>query len=225
MIAGLIDLRFHIENDPKMALRQLSHGSPRSAIRGSGTTSSLSCAARSRRTACRGRASSRQARTSTARTPRTPRIPSSRAMSRRHAATPSARCSRGATALKIYFCLPFASAKAVIDVCHASRIPCTAHLELLDAREVIAAGLHGIEHITSFGVSLLPRHAAETCRRAVLKDNDARRDGRYRLFAEQTWMAPMPARSTPFCASAGRGSTRRSRRSNGAPIVFRREPS
>ena len=53
---------------------------------------------------------------------------------------------RGASALKIYYRLPFASAKAVIDVCNARRIPCTAHLELLDARELIAAGLHGIEH-------------------------------------------------------------------------------
>ena len=49
----------------------------------------------------------------------------------------------GASALKIYFRLPFASAKAVIDVCDARRIPCTAHLEVLDARELIAAGLHG----------------------------------------------------------------------------------
>ena len=49
---------------------------------------------------------------------------------------------------------------------------------------MIAAGLHGIEHITSFGVSLLPRREAEAYRQAVLKDNDARRDGRYRNFAD-----------------------------------------
>ena len=73
---------------------------------------------------------------------------------RRHA---ELSVERGATALKIYFRLPFASAKAVIDVCQARRIPCTAHLELLNAGELIAAGLHGIEHVTSFGVSLLPR--------------------------------------------------------------------
>ncbi len=36
----------------------------------------------------------------------------------------------GATALKIYFRLPFASAKAVIAVCDVHHIPCTAHLEL-----------------------------------------------------------------------------------------------
>ena len=60
--------------------------------------------------------------------------PSSRAIAeeaRRHA---ELSVRRGATALKIYFRLPFASAKAVIDVCEARRIPCTAHLELLDAR-------------------------------------------------------------------------------------------
>ncbi len=73
---------------------------------------------------------------------------------------------RGATALKIYFRLPFAAAKAVIDVCEAHRIPCTAHLELLDAGELIAAGLHGIEHVTSFGVSLLPAIEGEAYRQA-----------------------------------------------------------
>ena len=100
---------------------------------------------------------------------------------RRHA---ELSVQRGASALKIYYRLPFASAKAVIDVCDARRIPCTAHLELLDARELIAAGLHGIEHVTSFGVSLLPRKEAEAYRQAVLKNNDARRDGRYRLFSD-----------------------------------------
>ena len=104
-------------------------------------------------------------------------------MRRRRGGTRSCQSAQGASALKIYFRLPFASAKAVIDVCDAHRIPCTAHLELLDARELIAAGLHGIEHITSFGVSLLPRREAEAYRQAVLEDNDARRDGRYRLFA------------------------------------------
>ena len=45
----------------------------------------------------------------------------------------------------------------MIDVCDAHHIPCTAHLELLDARELIAAGLHGIEHVTSLGTSVVPR--------------------------------------------------------------------
>ncbi len=90
---------------------------------------------------------------------------------------------QGASALKIYFRLPFASARAVIEVCQARGIPCTAHLEILDARELIAAGLHGLEHITSLGTSVLPQLEAEAYRQAVLANNDARRDGRYELFA------------------------------------------
>jgi hypothetical protein len=43
----------------------------------------------------------------------------------------------------------------VIDVCEARHVPCTAHLELLDARELIAAGLNGIEHVTSLGTSVV----------------------------------------------------------------------
>src|SRR2546428_636871 len=61
------------------------------------------------------------------------------------------------SALKISSRLPFASPNAVIDVCEAHRIPCTAHLELLDPRELIPAGLHGIEHVKSCGISLVPR--------------------------------------------------------------------
>src|SRR4029079_6069521 len=71
---------------------------------------------------------------------------------------------QGATALKIYFRLPFARAKAVVDVCQARGIPCTAHLEILDAGELIAAGLHGLEHITSLGTSILPQVEAEAYR-------------------------------------------------------------
>jgi imidazolonepropionase-like amidohydrolase len=97
---------------------------------------------------------------------------------------------QGASALKIYFRLPFASAKAVIDVCQARKIPCTAHLEILDAGELIEAGLHGIEHITSLGMSLASQVEAEAYRQAVLADNDARRDGRYRMFARLDLESP-----------------------------------
>jgi imidazolonepropionase-like amidohydrolase len=89
----------------------------------------------------------------------------------------------GASALKIYFRLPWAAAKAVIDVCQARGVPCSAHLEILDARELFLAGLHGVEHITSLGLSLMPRVEAERYRQAVLADNNARREGRYRAFA------------------------------------------
>src|SRR5207247_9801042 len=89
----------------------------------------------------------------------------------------------GASALKIYFRLPFASARAVIDVCVARQVPCTAHLEIVDARELLMVGLHGIEHITSLGPSLLPRVQREAYRQAVLADNGARNDGRYEMFS------------------------------------------
>jgi len=68
-------------------------------------------------------------------------------------------------------------------MCEAHHIPCTAHLEILDARDLLLAALHGIEHITSIGPSLLPRLEREAYRQAVLADNDARRDGRYEMFA------------------------------------------
>jgi imidazolonepropionase-like amidohydrolase len=89
----------------------------------------------------------------------------------------------GASSLKIYFRLPFASARAVIDVCIARGVPCTAHLEIVDARDLLKAGLQGIEHITSLGPSLLPRLQREAYRQAVLANNDARRDGRYEMFS------------------------------------------
>jgi len=184
VIPGLIDLHFHIENDPKMALRQLSHGV--TAFRDPGQWNHKFDELR-RTIAADGLPGPRIFTTGPHIDGENPAYPADSVVARdaeearRHA---ERSVQQGATALKIYFRLPFASAKGVIEVCHARRIPCTAHLELLDARELIAAGLHGIEHITSFGVSLLPRHAAEAYRQAVLKDNDARRDGRYRIFAE-----------------------------------------
>jgi imidazolonepropionase-like amidohydrolase len=69
-------------------------------------------------------------------------------------------------------------------VCHAHNIPCTAHLEILDARDVLEAGLDAVEHITSFGTAIAEREEAETYRQQVLADNAARRDGRYALFAD-----------------------------------------
>lgn len=183
VIPGLIDLHFHIENDPKMALRQLSHGI--TAFRDPGQWDEQFVELR-RMIAADGISGPRIFPTGPHIDGEGPAYPADSVVARdaeearRHA---ELQVARGATALKIYFRLPFASAKAVIDVCHAHRIPCTAHLEILDARELIAAGLDGVEHITSFGVSLVPRREAEAYRQAVLKNNDARRDGRYRLFS------------------------------------------
>jgi imidazolonepropionase-like amidohydrolase len=183
VIPGLIDLHFHIENDPKLALRQLSHGI--TAFRDPGQWDEKFVELRRMITAD-NLPGPRIFTTGPHIDGENPAYPADSVVARdaeearRHA---ELLVQRGASALKIYFRLPFAGAKAVIGVCETHRIPCTAHLELLDARELLAAGLHGIEHVTSFGVSLLPGMEAEAYRQAVLKSNDARRDGRYRLFA------------------------------------------
>jgi imidazolonepropionase-like amidohydrolase len=190
VIPGLIDLHFHIESDPKMALRQLSHGV--TTFRDPGQWNHKFDELR-RMIAADWLPGPRIFTTGPHIDGENPAYPADSVVARdaeearRHA---ERSVQDGASALKIYFRLPFASAKSVIDVCQARRIPCTAHLELLDARELIAAGLHGIEHITSFGVSLVPRVTAETYRQAVLKDNNARRDGRYRLFADADFDGP-----------------------------------
>jgi imidazolonepropionase-like amidohydrolase len=91
--------------------------------------------------------------------------------------------AQGATALKIYFRLPLGSAKAVIDVCRAHGVVSTAHLEQFEAGVLFDYGLDGLEHITSLGPSLLPQLEREQYRQAILADNAARNEGRYRVFA------------------------------------------
>jgi imidazolonepropionase-like amidohydrolase len=184
VIPGLIDLHFHIENDPRMALRQLSHGI--TAFRDPGQWNDKFDELR-RMIAADRLPGPRAFTTGPHIDGEHPAYPADSVVARdaeeaRRLAEINVR--EGATALKIYFRLPFAAARAVIDVCNQHRIPCTAHLELLDARELFAAGLHGVEHVTSLGVSVASRRQAEAYRQAVLKDNDARRDGRYTLFAD-----------------------------------------
>jgi len=190
IVPGLIDLHFHIESDPRLALRQLSHGV--TAFRDPGQWDDKFVELR------------RMIESDHLKGPRIftcgphidgehPAYPADSVVARdpeeaRRLAERNVR--QGASALKIYFRLPFASAKAVIDVCQARKIPCTAHLEILDAGELIDAGLHGIEHITSLGVSVASQVEAETYRQAVLADNDARRDGRYRMFARLDLESP-----------------------------------
>jgi imidazolonepropionase-like amidohydrolase len=184
VIPGLIDLHFHIENDPRMALRQLANGI--TSFRDPGQWNEKFVELR-RMVAADGLPGPRIFTTGPHIDGENPAYPADSVIARDpEEARQDAETSvaQGATALKIYFRLPLASAKAVIDVCTARKIPCTAHLEILDARELIAAGLHGIEHITSFGISLVPRVKAEAYRQAVLRSNDARRDGRYQLFAD-----------------------------------------
>ena len=183
VLPGLIDLHFHIENDPKLALRQLSHGV--TAFRDPGQWDEKFVELRQMIASERlpgpriftagphidGENPAYPADAVVARDPEEARRFAERSI------------GQGASAIKIYFRLPLASAKAVIDVCAARRVPCTAHLEILDARELIEAGLHGLEHITSLGISLVPQMEAERYRQAVLKENEARRDGRYEMFA------------------------------------------
>lgn len=190
LLPGLIDLHFHVENDPKLALRQLSHGV--TAFRDPGQWGEKFVELR-RMIEADGLPGPRIFTTGPHIDGEQPAYPADSVVARdpeeaRRFAERSIR--QGASAIKIYYRLPFASAKAVIDVCNARRVPCTAHLELLDARQLIDSGLHGIEHITSFGVTLLPPMRAEAYRQSVLKNNDARRDGRYALFAEANLDGP-----------------------------------
>jgi imidazolonepropionase-like amidohydrolase len=190
LIPGLIDLHFHIENDPKLALRQLSHGV--TSFRDPGQWDEKFEGLRQLITT-EGLPGPRIFTTGPHIDGEHPAYPADAVVARDPAEArrfAESAVDRGATALKIYFRLPLASAKAVIDVCDARRVPCTAHLELLDARELIASGLQGVEHITSFGVSVLPRMEAEAYRQAVLANNDARRDGRYALFANANLDGP-----------------------------------
>ena len=190
IIPGLIDLHFHIEDDPKMALRQLSHGI--TAFRDPGQWNEKFVELR-RLIAADQLPGPRIFTTGPHIDGDRPAYPADSVVARdaEEARRLAERnVAQGASALKIYFRLPFASAQSVIGVCNTRGVPCTAHLEVLDARELIAAGLHGIEHITSLGVSLLPQVDAEKYRQAVLADNDARRDGRYEMFARADLEGP-----------------------------------
>lgn len=180
---GLIDLHFHIESDPKLALRQLSHGV--TAFRDPGQWEEKFVELR-KMIAADGIPGPRIFTAGPHIDGEHPAYPDDAVVARdadeaRRFANRA--LDEGASALKIYFRLPWASAKAVIEVCQARGVPCSAHLEILDARELFLAGLHGVEHITSLGLSLMPRVEAERYRQAVLADNNARRDGRYRAFA------------------------------------------
>lgn len=89
---------------------------------------------------------------------------------------------QGASVIKVYFRLPPAIIRAVCKAAHARGIPVTAHLETTEAREAIEAGLDGIEHITSFGLTLVPQREGEKYRQMVLADNNARKQGRYEVW-------------------------------------------
>jgi imidazolonepropionase-like amidohydrolase len=184
IIPGLIDLHFHIENDPKLALRQLSHGV--TAFRDPGQWEEKFAGLR-KMLAADGLSGPRIFTAGPHIDGENPAYPADAVIARDATEArmlAERNIQEGATALKIYFRLPFASAKAVIDVCRARHVPCTAHLEILNARDLFIAGLDGVEHITSLGTSLMPRIEAEAYGQSILRNNDARRDGRYQMFAK-----------------------------------------
>ena len=183
VIPGLIDLHFHIEDDPRLALHQLANGV--TSFRDPGQWNEAFVPLRSLMEA-EHLAGPRMALAGPHIDGERPAYPNDSVIARdpEEARLAAERnIAEGATAIKIYFRLPLASAKAVIAVCRAHGVPCTAHLEITDAGELLRSGLDAIEHITSFGTSVVPRRAAEQYRQQVLLDNDARRDGRYALFA------------------------------------------
>jgi len=91
--------------------------------------------------------------------------------------------AQGATVIKIYYGLSISQMREVCETADAHGLPVTAHLEITDARAAINAGLDGIEHITSFGLSLLEARAAEKYKQSVIADKNARRRGRYEAWS------------------------------------------
>ncbi len=97
---------------------------------------------------------------------------------------------QGASAIKVYFRLPPEIIEAVCATAHKRGIPVVAHLEVTSATAAIKAGVDGIEHITSFGIDLLPPREAEQYRQTVLANNNARRNGRYRVWEQIDLSSP-----------------------------------
>jgi imidazolonepropionase-like amidohydrolase len=91
---------------------------------------------------------------------------------------------RGASVVKVYFRVPAGIIAEICKAAHDRGIPVTAHLETTEAMEAIQAGLDGIEHITSFGLTLRPQREAEKYRQMVLADNNARKNGRYAIWSQ-----------------------------------------
>ncbi|MEX1239901.1 MAG: amidohydrolase family protein [Cyclobacteriaceae bacterium] len=90
--------------------------------------------------------------------------------------------SQGATAVKVYFRLPISIIREICETADEHGIPVTGHLEIANARDAINAGMDGIEHITSFGVCLLPPREAEQFKQLIAANNAARNRGRYEAW-------------------------------------------
>jgi imidazolonepropionase-like amidohydrolase len=96
----------------------------------------------------------------------------------------------GATAIKIYFRLPLKFYHDVLETAQRHKIPVVAHLELVSATDAITAGVNGIEHVTSFGTSIASDRDKEDFIQKVDKDNNARREERYRLWSSVDLASP-----------------------------------
>ncbi len=88
----------------------------------------------------------------------------------------------GASAIKVYFRISPGLIKVITETAHKRGIPVTGHLEIIEAMQAIEAGLDGIEHITSFGLSLIPKREGEKYRQGMLADNNFRKQGRYAMW-------------------------------------------
>lgn len=89
---------------------------------------------------------------------------------------------QGASAIKVYFRISPEIMHAICETADELGLPTTAHLEITSATDAIHAGIDGIEHVTSFGIDLIPRQQAERYRQAILGDNNARKNGRYEMW-------------------------------------------
>lgn len=88
----------------------------------------------------------------------------------------------GASAIKVYFRLSTEMIQTICETADKRGLPVTAHLEITNAIDAINAGLDGIEHITSFGTTLLSPQEAENYKNLILGDNSARGRGRYEVW-------------------------------------------
>lgn len=91
--------------------------------------------------------------------------------------------ANGSSGIKIYFRLPFDFYPTVVQTANVAGIPVMAHLELVDADDAILSGIHGLEHVTSFGTALADPADAISFKDKVRENNSARNDGRYALWS------------------------------------------
>lgn len=89
----------------------------------------------------------------------------------------------GASAIKLYFRMPVPYIAAACEAARARGVLVTAHLELVDPVDAIRAGVRGIEHLTSFGLTLATPAEAARFRAAVDASNQARTAERFNLWA------------------------------------------